>query len=289
MKPIGANQWKAIASRAGAVPIGDGLRKILICPDDDAPLDYLEQLQQFVCPGCARIYKEEDGVLSILPSSDPYRLSDSERAELERRGPKPPRAEEDPVWQQCLSVLGPAKGRQLLDLCCGSGWAAERFASLGFNVTATDIAIPPAPKSPFPPYIQSDVCRLPFASESFDVVFVSAALHEMKRPERMAKEIGRILKRDAVLLNIGEPFSLHSESGRCLTAADYAGIYREGGIDIRAVFPGDPIAPRKGFVQQIRERLRANSSDAERILVGKITPDFQLPSLRWRKRDPADG
>jgi ubiquinone/menaquinone biosynthesis C-methylase UbiE len=65
-------------------------------------------------------------------------------------------------------------------------------------------------------YSCCDAHRLPFSSESFDVVFICAALHHMASPQKVFQEISRVLKPGGILLSLGEP----------VVAPYFQGIYR---------------------------------------------------------------
>ena len=112
-----------------------------------------------------------------------------------------------------LAVGGEAKFRQLaiadlaitadtvaLDLCCGSGQATAFLAARSQHVTGLDASprsIARAQKNvPNATYIEGFAQDLPFADASFDLVHISAALHEMERTslQTIVWEVYRVLK-----------------------------------------------------------------------------------------------
>lgn len=112
-----------------------------------------------------------------------------------------------------LTVGGEAQFRQLaiadleitantvvLDLCCGSGQATAYLTARSQHVTGLDAS----PRSiaraqqnvPNAAYIKGFAQDLPFSDRSFDLVHVSAALHEMEHTtlQKIVWEVYRVLK-----------------------------------------------------------------------------------------------
>ncbi|MBP0017088.1 MAG: class I SAM-dependent methyltransferase [Cyanobacteria bacterium SBLK] len=112
-----------------------------------------------------------------------------------------------------LAVGGEARFRQLalqglpidretniLDLCCGAGQVTRFLTRLSERVTGLDAspkAIARAKKNvPQANYIEAFAEKMPFADNTFDIVHVSAALHEMN-PEQfrqILQEVHRVLR-----------------------------------------------------------------------------------------------
>jgi len=308
---MGANYWKELAGR-GRKGLTEEYRAALICPNDDAPLDYLETSQSFKCPACARAFEDRDGVLSVMPTGDNYRLRESEIAALEAEAATiaaDGRTAEDryPALVPLVEKLaGKLEGRRVLDLCCGNGWAAAWFADRGARVAAVDAVAgvgglaSARGRGDRVDCFQGDVCRLPFAPETFDIVFMADAMNRIARPERLARELGRILRRGGIVINLGEPLGRGSialggsdprHHGRSLGMDDYRGIYREGGLDCRAVFvDGSGLAPARGMFQKMAARRREANPDGERLLVARHQAPLALPRLAmpWGRKEKAD-
>lgn len=112
-----------------------------------------------------------------------------------------------------LSVGGEARFRQLaleglaidpdtkvLDLCCGSGQTTQFLVDRSHNVIGLDaspLSIRRAQQNvPQAEYVEAFAEKIPFDSDSFDLVHTSAALHEMEPAQlrQILQEVYRILK-----------------------------------------------------------------------------------------------
>lgn len=107
-----------------------------------------------------------------------------------------------------LRVLGlPLVGRTVLEVCCGSGMMAEKFASAGAAVTGIDFsptaisrARERARRYRFEAtFIVGDAENLAFRDRSFDIVMVHDGLHHLEHAERAIREMARVA-RNAVLI-----------------------------------------------------------------------------------------
>jgi SAM-dependent methyltransferase len=79
----------------------------------------------------------------------------------------------------------------ILEIGGGSGWQAQKLASLGFKVVSIDI--PYHGERTFP-IIEYDGHSIPFKSASFDIVFSSNVLEHIPHVEQFQNEIQRVLK-----------------------------------------------------------------------------------------------
>jgi SAM-dependent methyltransferase len=114
-------------------------------------------------------------------------------------------------WLAIRGLLGPRRGRKVLDLGAGRGIASYAFAMDGWTVTALE----PDPS----PLVGGDAIRslaratphgievveefgerLPFSDESFDVVYGRAVLHHARDLNQLVRECGRVLVRGGKLL-----------------------------------------------------------------------------------------
>jgi SAM-dependent methyltransferase/uncharacterized membrane protein YbhN (UPF0104 family) len=119
------------------------------------------------------------------------------------------------VWQHLLagklaiieSAIAPELGKKavVLDLGCGLGRHAEEMIRRGYRVTGVDISerlLRRAAQAGVP-VASGDVLRLPFADETFDVVYTIGVLHHL--PDRESQrhaftEARRVLKRAGTFL-----------------------------------------------------------------------------------------
>jgi ubiquinone/menaquinone biosynthesis C-methylase UbiE len=102
--------------------------------------------------------------------------------------------------QLALDGLEIAPEMQVLDLCCGCGQATQFLVRDSQHVTGLDAS----PRSlenarrnvPQAEYVQAFAQQMPFADAQFDLVHVSAALHEMPPPvlQQIIWEVFRVLK-----------------------------------------------------------------------------------------------
>jgi SAM-dependent methyltransferase len=109
-----------------------------------------------------------------------------------------------------LSVLGfEVAGRSVLEVCCGSGMIAEKFARSGASVTGIDFsrtavarARERARRRGFAlQLLVGDAQDLAFADRSFDVVAVHDGLHHLEHPERAICEMARVARHGVMILD----------------------------------------------------------------------------------------
>lgn len=98
------------------------------------------------------------------------------------------------------------KRARVLDVGCGPGWEARRFARAGFRVTGIDISpklIALAKRRvPRGRFIVGDMRSLPFAAGVFDGICAKASLLHLQRREvsRVLESFHRVLTRGGLLL-----------------------------------------------------------------------------------------
>lgn len=100
----------------------------------------------------------------------------------------------------------------ILDLCCGTGTLTTILAKLYYpscNLVGVDLSpgqiIQARLKSKNLPnlrFLVMDAQNLQFQKDSFNLVIISAALHEMNAPERrnVLNEVNRVLRKDGILI-----------------------------------------------------------------------------------------
>ena len=124
---------------------------------------------------------------------------------------------------------------RVLDLCCGTGDIALRFARRGARVVGVDFSVemlgvararsgvgaasPPRPgernrggdaaPTTTPVWVRADALRLPFAHNTFDIVSVGYGVRNLADIERGLREIQRVLRPGGrlVSLDFGKPES----------------------------------------------------------------------------------
>src|SRR5439155_10828732 len=105
-------------------------------------------------------------------------------------------------------------GMRVLEVGAAKGWAAQHLVPRGVEYVATDIladakvglgrgAFYEARVGPFG-RVQADGEHLPFADDSFDLVYCVAALHHALNLRRMASELARVTRRGGVVAALNE-------------------------------------------------------------------------------------
>ncbi|MGN0503410.1 MAG: class I SAM-dependent methyltransferase [Ruminococcus sp.] len=94
----------------------------------------------------------------------------------------------------------------VLELACGTGLVSEKIAGSVKILEATDFSekmIRQAKEKVHSARLRfsvQDATNLPYASETFDAVIISNALHIMPSPEKALSEIARVLKSNGILI-----------------------------------------------------------------------------------------
>ncbi|EBA06911.1 class I SAM-dependent methyltransferase [Sagittula stellata] len=106
--------------------------------------------------------------------------------------------------------LGPANGRRLLDLACGTGEVSRLCRGLGFDVTGLDWAEPmlerARQKLPDVTFLQADAERTMLPSESVDVIVTRHLVWTLVDPEAAFAEWHRVLAPGGTLLLVDGDF-----------------------------------------------------------------------------------
>lgn len=178
----------------------DELLLILRCLDCDARLDR-DQTGALVCSACRRIYPSTRGVARFV---DERNYADSfgfqwhkfDRTQLDHDEVR----ESDRHF--CIKTgLRPEdlKGKLVLDVGCGMGRFAEVATRWGARVVgidlsaAAEVAVRNLADRDFVAF-QADVFSLPFAPESFDLIYSMGVLHHTPDCEKAVKVLARFLK-----------------------------------------------------------------------------------------------
>ena len=130
------------------------------------------------------------------------------------------------VHRRLQSAVGfeKAGGLRVLEIGCGCGSEAERFARAGAHYTAVDLtnAAVSITRRRFQlanlegRFVQGDAENLPFADGSFDLVYSHGVLHHTPDTPRTIREVHRVLSpggRAVVMLYYRDSFNYHVNLG----------------------------------------------------------------------------
>lgn len=149
-------------------------------------------------------------------TSDEYirRLPDFERIGktfVEREGYK------IQSYRELLELAEIRPGDRLLELGAARCWTARDFTRMGCQCVATDIVTTryigletsdiyfEDDPDLYWERVRCDMEEIPFAPESFDLVFCNAVLHHSKDPVKVMREIWRVLAPGGSLMIVNEP------------------------------------------------------------------------------------
>jgi 2-polyprenyl-3-methyl-5-hydroxy-6-metoxy-1,4-benzoquinol methylase len=187
-------------------PLCADLQAILRCLSCGSKLES-DQAAGFLCPACKRVYPNAQGIARFVDAQyyaasfgfqwhryqktqlDHDELRESERHFLAKTALRP----ED------------LKGKLVLDVGCGMGRFAEVATRWGARVVGVDLsaAAEVAAKNladrDFVAF-QADVFALPFAPESFDVIYSIGVLHHTPDCEAAVKALDKYLKPGGLLV-----------------------------------------------------------------------------------------
>ena len=97
--------------------------------------------------------------------------------------------------------------RHVLDLGSGLGGYALEWRACGGRVVTLDLATAsPVVREAGIPFLRSDAQRLPFVSETFDVVFCASLIEHVSQPEWLLSEVRRVLRSGGVCYLSFPPF-----------------------------------------------------------------------------------
>lgn len=180
----------------------------------------------------------------------------------------------DGVWvgvmspiRKCLSVIAEKhyktiQNKRILEVGCGSSRKDRSPKSLfeanGCSVTALDIV--ETDKTD----VVGDVCKMPFADETFDVVIGNQTLEHWHDPAAGLNEIRRVLKRDG-LVHLNVPIHLHGHD--LFVKGEFGKI-------------GDLFA-KCGFEVVLAESYRAKPDGLDRYASMKIRRDLDARGFKY--------
>ena len=115
------------------------------------------------------------------------------------------------------SMMIDLKDKKALMIGCGTGEESKLLEEynvkeiIGIDISKTSIEIAKA-TYPNHDFIVADMHNLPFADNSFDFVYSSLSIHYSDKPEKVYKEINRVLKNNGkFLFSVGHPMRWTSE------------------------------------------------------------------------------
>jgi ubiquinone/menaquinone biosynthesis C-methylase UbiE len=98
-------------------------------------------------------------------------------------------------------------GRNVLDLGSGLGGYTVEWHARGGQVTALDLAVAsPVIRESAVPFVEGDARSLPFASDSFDVVFCASLIEHVPKPKWLLHEVRRVLRSKGICYLSFPPF-----------------------------------------------------------------------------------
>jgi 2-polyprenyl-3-methyl-5-hydroxy-6-metoxy-1,4-benzoquinol methylase len=189
-------------------PLSADLEAILSCLNCGGKLDS-DQSGGFVCPGCKRAYPHVKGIARFVDAqhyaaSFGYQWHQYQKTQLDTDNDKFREQE----WQFLMkTALRPEdlKGKLVLDVGCGMGRFAEVATRWGARVVGVDLSLAAevaAKNLADREFVamQADVFALPFAPESFDVIYSIGVLHHTPDCEAAVKALEKYLKPGGLLV-----------------------------------------------------------------------------------------
>jgi SAM-dependent methyltransferase len=179
------------------------------CPDCRGALAADEETRGWRCRSCGAAYGGHGGVPRLIGKSSSLNQSEvdtqdevSDLYEGVRYNRAWSRAYHEHTLDQLVAIAAP-RG-DVLDDGCGPGLFMEylrghapamtRYAGIDVSAGMLSKAVGRRADPDRELLLQADSCRLPFADESFDTVFVRGLLHHLPEPEAGMREVARVLR-----------------------------------------------------------------------------------------------
>ena len=186
-------------------PLSADLQAILRCLSCGSQLDS-DHAEGFVCPACKRAYPNVQGIARFVDAqhyaaSFGFQWHRYQKTQLDHD-----EVRESERHFLMKTALRPEelKGKLVLDVGCGMGRFAEVATRWGARVVGVDLsaAAEVAAKNlasrDFVAF-QADVFSLPFAAETFDVIYSVGVLHHTPDCEAAVKALDKYLKPGGIL------------------------------------------------------------------------------------------
>jgi len=186
-------------------PLSADLQAILRCLQCGARLDS-DQAGGYVCAACKRTYPNVKGIARFVDAqhyaaSFGFQWHRYHRTQLDH---DEVRESEEHFLMKTALRPDELKGKLVLDVGCGMGRFAEVATRWGARVVgidlsaAAEVAARNLASRDFVA-LQADVFALPFAAESFDVIYSVGVLHHTPDCEAAVKALAKYLKPGGVL------------------------------------------------------------------------------------------
>jgi SAM-dependent methyltransferase len=195
-----------ITEQLAQSPLSAELQAILRCLSCGSKLEN-DQAAGFVCPACKRAYPNVQGIARFVDAQHyaasfgfqwhRYQKTQLDHDEL--------RESERHFFAKTALRPEDLKGKLVLDVGCGMGRFAEVATRFGARVVGVDlsaaaeIAAKNLADRDFVAF-QADVFALPFAPESFDIIYSIGVLHHTPDCEAAVKALDKYLKPGGLLV-----------------------------------------------------------------------------------------
>jgi len=186
-------------------PLSADLQAILRCLTCGGELES-DQSRGFLCPSCERAYLNVNGIARFVntqyyAASFGFQWHRYQKTQLDHG-----EVREADLNFRIKTGLRPEelKGKLVLDVGCGMGRFAEVATRWGARVVgidlsaAAEVAAKNLPDRDFVAF-QADVFALPFAPESFDIIYSVGVLHHTPDCEAAVKTLDKYLKPGGIL------------------------------------------------------------------------------------------
>lgn len=267
-----------------------------------------------ICKNCGQKFAIRKGIADFL-------LSTTKEIESERAGwkefskgenkefvqqlpfPKNIPKEQQEHWKrqaanffQALELLKLNGTEEILDLGAGRCWSTRELAKRAKKVAALDIVEKKFfglecgdlffNNKIFFDRVLADMHALPFADETFDVVFSTASLHHSSNLKKAFSEAARVLKKGGKLVLTNEPVRGLFDSKKIDLREKELGIneHKPSFFEWHSAMKSAGFAPQYFFPRAIEQMLESKQVHAEKkykLLLGKIaTKAAGIPTIK---------
>lgn len=194
-----------IAEQPAQCPLSVDVQAILRCLSCGLQLD-ADRAGGFTCPACRRAYPNVKGIARFVDAqhyaaSFGFQWHQYQQTQLDHDEVRD--SEQDFIMKTALHPEE-MRGKLVLDVGCGMGRFAEVATRWGARVVGVDLsaAVEVASKNlanrDFVAF-QADAFALPFAPESFDIIYSVGVLHHTPDCEAAVKSLAKYLKPSGIL------------------------------------------------------------------------------------------